>query len=72
MRSLCPICDWSVSQLVRIAGTLAVHLRGNEGVPDAPLRQDCPVCMWATGVVDDHPAAFVDACQSLPDVGRGD
>jgi hypothetical protein len=55
MPDLCPICHWSVSQLVRIAGTLAVHLRCAQGVPGAPLRDYCRVFMRATGADDDRP-----------------
>jgi hypothetical protein len=54
MPALCPICHWSVSQLVRIAGTLAVHLRCAQGVPGAPTRRDCGVFMRATGADDDR------------------
>jgi len=55
MPALCPICHWSVSQLVRIAGTLAVHLRCTQGIPGAPLRNSCPVFMRETGADDDVP-----------------
>jgi hypothetical protein len=53
MPALCPICYWSVSQLVRIAGALTVHLRCPQGVPGAPVRENCGVFMRATGADDD-------------------
>jgi hypothetical protein len=55
MPTRCPICHWSVSQLVRIAGTLAVHIRCVQGVPGAPWRHQCGVFVRATGADDDRP-----------------
>lgn len=38
------------------AGTLAAHHHGCRGVPSAPLREECGVCMCATGADDDRTA----------------